>query len=257
MKATTAALAAALACLPAGGPALAQSPTWTVGGPAVEGRLEASDPKLGEAEHYDDRRITLRANQRVRLSLESTDFDPVLLVYRPDNLDEPLAENDDGGEDVNARLTFTAPADGDYVVRAMSYEPGVLGRYSLRAEPLPPLPAPVTAHSATAAMTWRLFRGELGPQDPDDNGLHFDDYQVRLREGELMLVAVDSDAFDTTVQVLAAEARAGPVLESDDDGGPDSNSLLGFRAPRAGDYIVRVTSFTAGQSGAYTLRVGN
>jgi hypothetical protein len=33
--------------------------------------------------------------------------------------------------------------------------------------------------------------------------------------------------------------------------------MLGFDVPQSGDYIVRVTSFGAGQDGAYTLRVGN
>jgi hypothetical protein len=237
--------------------AAAQGGGWTVGGPTVQGQLAATDARLGDNEHYDEHRIALRANQRVRLSLDSTDFDPVLLVYRPEDMEEPVAQNDDGGEDVNSRLTFTAPADGTYVVRVMSFEPGTFGRYALSAAPLPPLPAPVTAHSATAATTWRLFRGELAAQDPDEDGLHFDDYQVTLRDGEQMLVAVDSEAFDPTVHVLAADRRGGPVLESDDDGGPGANSLLGFRAPQAGEYIVRVTSFAGGQTGAYTLRIGN
>jgi hypothetical protein len=237
--------------------ALAQGPNWIVDGPAIQGRIEATDSELGDDEHYDDHRIELRANQRVLLTLESDDFDPVLMVYRADDMHEPVAENDDGSEGFNSRLAFAAPADGTYVMRVLSYEPGTLGAYALRARALPPLPAPVTAHSGTATTIWRTFRGELGAQDPDNDGQRFDDYQVSLRQGEQLLLRLDAEGFDPVVQLLAADSRNGPVLEADDDSGPGANAMLGFDVPQSGDYIVRVTSFAAGQAGAYTLRVGN
>ncbi|HEX8217053.1 MAG TPA: PPC domain-containing protein, partial [Allosphingosinicella sp.] len=169
--------AAALGWLVWSASSVAQAPSWMVGAAPVQGRLEASDSKLADDEYHDDHRIQLRADQRVLLTLDSDDFDPVLMVYRSDDMHEPIAENDDSGEGVNSRLAFAAPADGTYVVRALAYEPGMLGGYTLRATALPTLPAPVTAHSGTATTTWRLFGGELGPQDPDNDGQRFDDYR--------------------------------------------------------------------------------
>jgi hypothetical protein len=227
-------------------------------GRTVDGRLEASDARAGEDEpRYDEYRIQLRANQRVRLSLESEDFDPMLMLFRPGETDEPAAVNDDFGESLNSRLSYAAPADGSYVVRVTSYDSEMLGRYRLQAEALAPLPPPVTAHSETATTSWRVYRGELGPRDPDNEGLRFDDYLVTLRQGESIVVRVDAEAFDPMVQILSVAGRSGDPLAADDDNGPGNNALIGFDAPAAGDYIVRVTSFGPETGGAYTLRIGS
>ena len=256
MNRSMAAVAAALS-LVAAVPAAAQGPNFVVDGRSAQGRLEATDPDLGDGEHYDDYRVRLRADERVRLTLESEEFDPVLQVFRADDMHEPVAGNDDSGDSLNASVTFAAPADGLYTVRVLSYEAGTLGRYTLRGEQLPPLPPPVTAHSGTASTSWRVFRGELGGDDPDNEGRRFDDYLVTLRQGEQLLVRVDSDAIDPVVQILAADSRNGPELDADDDAGPGTGALLGFEAPQSGGYLVRVTSFAPDATGAYTLRIAH
>jgi hypothetical protein len=251
-------VAAAAALAGAGSAAQAQQQLDLAANRPVSGELQASDPRGSEeASRHDDYRVQLRAGERVRISLDSEAFDPIVQVFRAGAMDEPVAENDDSGESLNSRLSFAAPADGAYVVRVLSFDPAQTGAYTLRAEPLPPLPAPVTAHGGTATTTWRVFQGELSSADPDNDGLHFDDYQISLRQGEQVIVRVDSTAFDPMVQILTASGRSGPGMETDDDTGPGTNALLGFEADEAGNFIVRVTSFGSGQTGAYTLRVGN
>ena len=235
----------------------AQGPNWIVDR-SVEGRLEARDPTVPDGIHYDDHRIRLRAGERVRLSLASEDFDPVVRIYIASDMHEPLAENDDEGEgSFNSRLTFGAPEEGDYVVRVLSFGSRETGAYRLRTEPLPPLPAPVTAATATTTSTWRTFEGSLAASDPDRDGRHFDDYQIALRQGDEVVIRLDSEEFDPMVQILPADSRDGDALDGDDDSGPDADSLLGFRALQSGNYIVRVTSFDAGGTGAYRLRIGD
>lgn len=258
MKAILLAATAALAA----GAASAQGPNWIVDGRAAEGELAATDPRTSEEEsRHDDYRVELRGGERVRISLDSEAFDPIVRVYREGAMDEAIAENDDSGDSLNSRLTFSPPADGTYVVRVLSFDPAGAGRYTLRGERLAPLPAPVTAHSGTATTRWRVFEGELGAGDADNDGHHFDDYQVTLRAGEQILVRADvpadSTALDPMVQILPAADRSGSGIEADDDTGPGTNALLGFEAEQAGDYIVRVTSFAPEQTGAYTLRIGS
>lgn len=249
--------AAAAAAAGAASAASAQGPIWIVDGRTTEGELTANDARpSAEESRYDDYRVQLRSGQRVRISLDSEAFDPIVRVYREGAMDEAVAENDDSGESLNSRLTFSPPADGTYVVRVLSFDPTGTGRYTLRGEALPPLPAPITAHDGIASTRWREYRGELSTGDADNDGHHFDDYQVTLRAGEQILVRVDSTALDPLVQILPAADRGGSGLETDDDTGPGTNALLGFEAEEAGDYIVRVTSFGSGQTGAYTLRVG-
>jgi hypothetical protein len=43
----------------------------------------------------------------------------------------------------------------------------------------------------------------------------------------------------------------------DDDAGPATDALLGFQADDEGDYIVRVTAFSSGETGAYRLRISD
>lgn len=254
MKALLLAATAALAA----GAASAQGPNWTVDGRAAEGELGATDPRTSEEEsRHDDYRVELRGGERVRISLDSEAFDPIVRVYRDGAMDEAIAENDDSGESLNSRLTFSPPADGTYVVRVLSFDPAGAGRYTLRGERLAPLPAPVTAHSGTGTTRWRVFEGELSAGDPDNDGHRFDDYQLTLRAGEQILVRADSPSLDTMVQILPAADRGGSGIEADDDTGPGTNALLGFEAEQAGDYIVRVTSFAPEQAGAYTLRIGS
>ncbi|MEA3016098.1 MAG: hypothetical protein QOI38_820 [Sphingomonadales bacterium] len=250
-------LAATAALAGAASAASAQGPIWIVDGRATEGELTASDPRPSDEEsRYDDYRVQLRGGQRVRISLDSEAFDPIVRIYRDGALDEALAENDDSGESLNSRLAFSPPADGTYVVRVLSFDPDGAGRYSLRGEELAPLPAPITAHNSTASTRWRVFEGELTTADADNDGHHFDDYQVSLRAGEQILVRADSTALDPMVQILPAADRGGSGIEGDDDTGPGTNALLGFEAEEAGDYIVRVSSFGSGETGAYTLRIG-
>ncbi|MNC78095.1 hypothetical protein D3C75_1302270 [compost metagenome] len=48
-----------------------------------------------------------------------------------------LAQDDDGLSDTHARLNWTAPSDGLYVVRARSFGPNATGDYVLMVERQP------------------------------------------------------------------------------------------------------------------------
>lgn len=255
---TLVSLAALGACLVAPA-ASAQTQQTLSRGQSVEGRLEATDAtdEARDGVRYDDYRLRLRAGERVRLSLESEAFDPVLRIYGLSDLNEPIAENDDYGEGLDSRLNFTAPADGVYVVRATSFGAGEAGAYRLSAEAIAPLPAPLTLSGRETRMTWLSQTGTLSASDPENDGRRFDDYRISLREGEVILVQLDSEAFDATVEIYAAAQRDGGVpLDANDDSGTELNALLGFSAPETGDYVIRVTSFAADATGPYELGVG-
>ena len=56
------------------------------------------------------------------------------------------------------------------------------------------------------------------------------------------------------MQVYRAGDTEGEPLDSNDDGGT-LNSMLSFKAEKAGDYIVRVTALGDEAGGGYRLRV--
>lgn len=248
-----AAALAALAMLGTASAAAAQDAPWT-----ASGSLATGDSRTAENQFYDDHRVPMRAGQRMRITATGTGIDTMLQIYPAGAAGEPLAMDDDSGGELNPRLFFTPTQDGEFVVRVLAYSAESTGAYTVRAETLPPLPAPVTAHTDTVTTTgtWRIFQGELAPTDPEREGKHFDDYRITIAEGAHVLIQLDSQAFDPLVQILPVngDAEAEP-LQADDDGGPGLNSLMLYDAFEAGDYIVRVTSFNEGGRGAYRLSI--
>ena len=87
-----------------------------------KGALTAEEP---EQFH----KLKLRAGAVYVLDLMSGEFDAYLKLYDPDG--RILAEDDDGGGDLNARLVFTLPRDGVYRALATSYQRQGIGAYTL------------------------------------------------------------------------------------------------------------------------------
>jgi hypothetical protein len=222
----------------------------------AEGRLEDSD-RQDDSRRFDEHRLRLEAGRRYRISAESDDFDTMLRLFRPGE-SESVAENDDFGGSLNSRITYTAQEGGEYVIRIQSFSPDGRGAYRLRTEALPPIPPPLNVPpSGTGTLRWQMWDGELSATDPDRDGKHFDDYPVRMVQGETRIISIESDAIDPIIWVMRADEREGEPLEMDDDAGVRFNALLAFQAEDGGNYIVRVTSFGDQSRGAYRLRISD
>jgi hypothetical protein len=225
---------------------------------SAQGRLEDGD-SVEDGHRYDDHRLRLEAGQRYRISASSDDFDTLIRLYRTGEA-EPVAENDDFDVEsgLNSRISYSPQESGDYTLRVLSFSEDGRGAYAAGAETLPPLPAPVSGRpDSRPRLRWQVWQGELTESDPDRDGARFDDYLVPMRAGETRLISAEAAGFDTMIWVMRAAEREGEPLEVDDDSGPGLNSLLGFQPDADGDYIVRVTSYGAGGSGAYRLRVSD
>ena len=224
---------------------------------SVEGRIEDGDRQDADERRYDEHRLRLEAGRRYRISAGSEDFDTMIRLFQSGE-NEPVAENDDFNPEVNldSRLNYTPEETGDYVLRVLAFGPEGRGAYSARAEIQAPLPPPVTGRAPGRARTqWQIWDGALAASDPDRDGNHFDDYLVHMRAGETRLFSLESDTLDVMIWVLRAAEREGEPVDVDDDTGPGTNALLGFRADEEGDYIVRATAFSSGDTGAYRLRI--
>lgn len=79
------------------------------------------------------------------------------------------------------------------------------------------------------------------------------EHRVNLEAGRRYSISASSDAFDTYLRLLPPGSEE-PVAENDDSG--DSlNSRINFTPPTSGEYVVRVSSYSPGGTGAYSLRV--
>ena len=128
------------------------------------------------------------------------------------------------------------------------------------------------AHAARAAEPAEPVALALGPSGiavagGDIDSLDVDRYVVSLAAGELLFVALFDPADGALLDTRIAVSRAGTVLASNDDGGPNLLSRLALQAGAAGSYEIAITGFRdAGFTGAhpegeggakpYTLVVG-
>lgn len=94
----------------------------------------------------------------------------------------------------------------------------------------------------------REFNGILSSSDAVwDDGSHYDVWTVTARTvGQRVVIDMESDDVDAYLRVLRND---GTPIATDDDGGPGSNARVEFRAVYAGDYLVIVTSYEAGETG--------
>jgi hypothetical protein len=260
MRRFTAISLAAMVMALAAAPALAQGPNWNVSGELTDSDQQApaeDGAEQGADRHrYDDHRIRLEAGRRYSLTVNSEAFDPYARLLRAGQT-EVIAENDDSGESLNSRISYTPAESGDYVLRVSGFAADARGAYTAEVAQLPPLPAPVAQPTRDVPVTgtWSLYQGELAASDPELEGKHYDDYLIHVGAGQVRYISLEGQGFDALVQVLRASEREGDPLEQDDDTGAGTNALLAFAPDEAGDYIVRVTSFSDNGTGSYRLWV--
>jgi hypothetical protein len=99
-------------------------------GGTMDGYLTATDPVIGEGRHGQAWSLSGSAGQTIIVDLISTEFDAYLMLVGP-GIDEPIVD-DDGGDDLNSRLSVALPEDGEYRVIVTSASGGETGRFTLR-----------------------------------------------------------------------------------------------------------------------------
>ncbi|HYC97894.1 PPC domain-containing protein [Brevundimonas sp.] len=230
-------------------PPRAPRPSGIRVGQTLHGELSNRDPETDDGLPYDA--FSFRAGQgdRIAMALDSEAFDPVLRVGRmEDGAFVQLAENDDGSDSgLNSRLIFTAPDNGEYLIRVTPLNAADAGAYSLGLQEGPP---PVAAQSIAVGAT---VEGELTESDgKSESDTPADAYRFEGREGQRVRIDMTSEDFDTYVE-LFDENRVS--LDEDDDGGPEgTDSRLTFTLPRTGSYIVEARAFSEA-TGDYSLSI--
>lgn len=183
--------------------------------------------------------------------MRSGDFDALLQVGKAGDEFEQLASDDDGlRQGTDARLTFTLPEDGDYVLRASPYSSTGKGLYSLEFADRGPEPGPGSLLVGSTA------RGSLSEADAlTDEGVSFDAYTFKAKADEKLRFTLISSAFDAVVEVGEDKDGDFRSLAEDDDSLSDTHARLDWTAPRDGTYVVRARSFAAASTGDYVLTV--
>jgi hypothetical protein len=237
---------------PAPAPTTGGSRSISIGG-TEEGVLADTDNEDDETgRFYDEYTFRGRAGQRVQVDLTSDEFDAYLELGRLDGCDfTSITTDDDGGEGTGARIRHVLEDDGEYVIRAMPYSDGS-GSYTLALSERAVstrVPQPITAGQAVS--------GALEEDDEvlDTDNSFYDMWMYQGRANERLRISMDSEAFDTYLAIGQMQGGEFVEIASMDDGGEGTNSLLDVTLPEDGQYVIRANSFSAAQTGAYTLRV--
>lgn len=229
----------------------APRPTALRIGTAVEGRIADSDPVNDDDQLYDAYTFRAREGQRYAVSLDSDDFDSVVRIGTGRGGFDEIASNDDSGAGgLNARLVFTAPHSGEFIVRAAPLDGATNGAYTLTvAEAGPAAPRTPIALGDTV-------EGTLGG-DKNDLGVLAETYSFSAAAGQRIIATLRSDAFDAYLELFAERSPddGGRVsVDMDDDGaGEGTNARMTYTFPEAGSYSLEARAFGEDGSGAFTL----
>jgi len=214
-------------------------------GSETTGQLGEGSMTLPSGESAQLYRVPVQPGQELSVDVRSTDFDTYVMVVTPAGAH---AENDDAGGGRDSSLQVPIGSRGDLWVVVTSYESGQSGAFTLKVSSAA---RAATASSATAATA--RMGGELGGSDERlESGAFVDRYTTTLQAGQQVSIGVSSSSFDTVLHITGPDGQR----QSNDDidyQADNTNSLLQFTVRQAGVHRVAVTSYGAGESGAYEL----
>ncbi|MCL1470541.1 FG-GAP-like repeat-containing protein [Argonema antarcticum] len=104
----------------------------------------------------------------------------------------------------------------------------------------------------SGSQTLNATLSTADPNNTNRSGSYKDDYRlVGVTPGQTIQINLNASSFDTYLQVI--NANTGEVITFDDDAGEGRNSQLSLTVQPGINYLVRVTSFSGGATGNYTL----
>lgn len=258
------AMALGLCALAAGvmpGQASAQAPRPIQVGQQLQGTLTQNDPRANDRGAFQVYRFDGRQGQHLLVRMNSSDVDSYLAVGRTvAGITDFLKSDDDSGGDTNARIRFTVPRNGEYLIVTQSLDSTRTGGYTLLLDTLPtPVVKPPVLVRAGQTLGGALEEGD--PVVSDAEEAFYDLYTLTATAGQRVQVDMRAADFDAFLEIGRMQGGEMEVLRSNDDapagaaGEGSLDSRLIFTAPTAGQYTLRARSLGAGSIGIYTLAV--
>ncbi len=238
------------------GPAPTRGAGALQAGSQVRGELARGDGARESGQLADSFVLRGRRGERLELRMTSSAIDPYLEITGPGGF---TAFNDDDVEEgtTNARLIVSLPADGEYRVTASSYQQDETGAYQLAVaatESVDPEEG-LSSAGAEGLSAGREQRGQLAAGDETlRSGEFVDRFRFRGRAGQRLRLEARSSTVDT---YLILVSPTGEQEDNDDASQTDTNARLETELVEDGEYTVLVTSYRAGESGAYTLALAD
>jgi len=206
------------------------------------GYLAAGDNTLDSGEYYETYSLSGTAGDYVVIDLRSADFDPYLILAAPSG--EHFENDDYEGDASRSQLAMALPENGDYTIAVTSYKADETGAYDVRID---------LSGASSAAAGSRMEYGALAAGDETlSSGEYVDAYEFAGVPGQHARLDVSSSEFDTYLMLVDP---AGESLENDDADGLPGHSVVEAEITEVGTYLVAVTSYEPGETGAYELNM--
>tara|TARA_R110002051_G_scaffold94633_1_gene164463 strand:- start:2916 stop:4769 length:1854 start_codon:yes stop_codon:yes gene_type:complete len=108
-------------------------------GATARGTLTDNDATAEDGSYFDAYAVQVKDGDKLVVTMVSNDFDAFLVLGRDqdDGGFETLESDDDSLSDTHARMEWTAPDEGTYVIRAGSFGQGQTGAYAMTVERQP------------------------------------------------------------------------------------------------------------------------
>jgi Bacterial pre-peptidase C-terminal domain len=206
---------------------------------SIKGVLDADDPKDDKLNNPSKKfKVKLAKDRTYVIDMVSQDFDAYLRLL--DKKGKQVAEDDDGGGDLNSRLFFSPSQSGDHTIVATSFD-GMVGKFTLKVRELNLKGEAKIRKLGNNGLT---INAELGENDKTDLDKLSKVFSVELKGNQTYLFEVDGDGFDPQIYVFDAK---GKLLGQDPD-------KVACSATADGPHHLVVKSFD-GQVGKFELKV--
>jgi hypothetical protein len=201
--------------------------------PAIAGTLALGVPQTLTVAETPALALTLTEPTHVRLDVSGGDEDPVAAIFNGDQL---IERDDDGGDNLNSRITQRLQP-GAYRIVVLEYK-GHAMRAQIAASVVapPPTAATIAGTGETLVVT---RNGGSSEESAVDVALNI------TTAGSYVIDAIpQSSEHDPKIELL----RDGTVVADDDDGGGDHAARL-TQTLTPGTYTIRVMSFNGSAIG--------
>lgn len=221
-----------------GGP----TPTPLSPGQSVSGELASGDATLNAGEWVDHYSIEAQAGQTLVVEMSGASLDTYLGLRAPSG--EVFSNDDFEGNRNRSRIDQVVEESGTWTIYATTYQAGQGGSYTLSVNSGGGSSGP----SGDGTERWS---GALASGDAVlSSGEFADVIKVSGQAGERWIIDLRSAAFDP---FLIHKGPDGEQHENDDFEGARDRSLLDLTLGASGEQTIAVTTYQAGQVGAYDL----
>lgn len=197
--------------------------------------------------------VKLSKGKSYIINMVSNQIDSYLRLE--DNKGIQLAEDDDSGGNLNARIRFSPAEGGTYRIIATSCGANETGSYTLTINQPKKLPAYDAKKVYTLAKKGLTLEQELTNTDPKDTarqGSYAKVFLVKLVKGKTYTIDMESTELDS---YLRLEDSNGGQLAEDDDSGGGLNARILFTSAVDDTYRIVATTFPDEATGTFTLTV--